>query len=229
MSIQLLLAIPDASYSGELKYIFETDGYAIRETQSIRDAVRALKGQPADLILCDMQYADGTGLTLIEKVREKSQAPMIVVTEVAEDLTKVLALEYGADDFLVKPFNILELKARMRSVLRRSTAVVEQDKRWIITVGELSLHIIGRQVQYGDQTIELTGKEFDILLALASDPGTIFDRHKLAMTVWNDNFVGDVRTVDVHVKRIRRKFKDAGVLKPPLQTKWGEGYYIPKM
>ena len=219
---QLLLAIPDADYRSELNYVFEADGYGIRQARRIREVINALE-QPVDLILCDMQYPDGTGLTLIEKVREVSQAPMIVVTDVAEDLQKVLALEYGADDFLVKPFNILELKARMRSVLRRGSHT-GQAAGFVVSAGPLNLNIIGRQVQYGNTVLELTGREFDILLVLASSPGEIFSRYKLAEIVWGD-FVGDIRAVDVHIKRIRKKFYDAGFRQAPLKTKWGEGYY----
>lgn len=220
---QLLLAIPDNDYRNELNYIFAADGYGIRQARRIREVMHALE-QPVDLILCDMQYPDGTGLVLIEKVREVSMAPLIVVTDVAEDLQRVLALEYGADDFLVKPFNILELKARMRSVMRRGNQ--DQNSRFTVTAGALTLNLIGRQVQYGDSVLDLTGKEFDILLVLASEPGEIFSRYKLAEIAWAGEFIGDIRALDVHIKRIRKKFYDAGVKDPPLMTKWGEGYYF---
>lgn len=221
---QLLLAIPDNEYRGELHYIFEADGYGIQQARRIREVMDVL-AKPVDLILCDMQYPDGTGLTLIEKVREVTAAPLIVVTDVAEDLQKVLALEYGADDVIVKPFNILELKARMRSLLRRGQKQ-EQDSNFTVTAGALTLNIIGRQVEYAGKVLELTGREFDILLVLASEPEEIFSRYKLAEIVWGGDFVGDIRGVDVHVKRIRRKFYDAGIKEPPLKTKWGEGYYF---
>lgn len=221
---QLLLAIPDNDYRNELNYVFEADGYGIRQARRIREVMTALE-QPVDLILCDMQYPDGTGLSLIEKVREVSGAPLIVITDLAEDLQKVLALEYGADDFLVKPFNILELKARMRTVLRRGSPR-EQGTDFTVTAGDLTLNIIGRQVQYGNTVLDLTGREFDILLVLASEPGEIFSRYKLAEIVWGGDFVGDIRAVDVHVKRIRKKFSEAGITEPPLRTKWGEGYYF---
>lgn len=221
---QLLLAIPDNDYRNELNYVFEADGYDIRQARKIREVIKALE-QPVDLILCDMQYPDGTGLTLIEKVRELTQAPLIVITDIAEDLQKVLALEYGADDFLVKPFNILELKARMRTVLRRGKSK-EQGMEFTVTTGELTLNIIGRQVQYGTVVLDLTGREFDILLVLATEPGEIFSRYRLAEIVWGGDFIGDIRAVDVHVKRIRKKFHEAGIADPPLKTKWGEGYYL---
>lgn len=221
---QLLLAIPDNDYRNELNYVFEADGYGIRQARRIRDVMASLE-HPVDIILCDMQYPDGTGLALIEKIREISHAPLIVITDVAEDLQKVLALEYGADDFLVKPFNILELKARMRSVMRRGKGS-EQHSDFTVTAGELTLNIIGRQVQYGNTVLDLTGREFDILLVLASEPGEIFSRYKLAEIVWGGDFVGDIRAVDVHVKRIRKKFYDADIDDPPLRTKWGEGYYF---
>ncbi len=226
MKTKLLLALPEASYRSELAYIFEADGYEIKQASTIREVVRFAESQAVDLILSDMRYSDGTGLVLIEKVREMTSAPIIVVTDISEDLSKVLALEYGADDLLVKPFNILELKARMRSVLRRAHTPIDQEKRWVVQVGDLTLRIIGRQVQYKETLIDFTGKEFDILLTLASEPGEIISRLKLAETVWNEDYVGDIRTVDVHIKRIRKKFKDAGITKPPVQTKWGEGYYL---
>lgn len=226
MKKHLIIAIPESGYRNELAYIFQGDGYAITEAKTIRDVLNALEEQDAAMVLADMQFSDGSGLMLIEKVREISSAAILMVTDQAEDLNKVLALEYGADDFLVKPFNILELKARMRSVLRRTQQVGLGESNLQMDVEGLHISIIGRLVEYKGVTIELTGKEMDVLLILAQEPGKIFTRLQLAEAIWGEDYIGDIRTIDVHIKRIRKKFMEQKIAQPPVATKWGEGYYL---
>lgn len=223
---RLIIAIPDEGYRSELSYVFQGDGYEIIEAKTIREVLRHVAEGPVSMLLVDMNYSDGSGLELIEKVRENSQAPIIVITAVAEDLNKVLALEYGADDFLVKPFNILELKARMRSIMRRTQSTTLQDAQMTMQVGELHIQIIGRMISYEGVEFELTGREMDLLLVMAQEPEKVFTRLQLAEAIWGEDYIGDIRAIDVHIKRIRRKFLDNKIKNPPVATQWGEGYFL---
>lgn len=226
MKTQLLLALPDPTYRDELRYVFEADGYGIREAETIKEAAAAVESHDTDIVLSDMQYRDGTGLAMIERLRKSTPAPILIVTDIAEDLNKVLAFEYGADDFLVKPFNILELKARMRAVLRRTRSGELSVSHHEMNVGSLRLNWIGHRATYNETALDFTATEFDVLYILASDPGEIYSRYRLAEAIWSDDYTGDIRTLDVHIKRIRQKFREAGFDRPPIHTKWGEGYYF---
>lgn len=153
--------------------------------------------------------------------------PTIFVTEVNDDIQKVLALEYGADDYIVYPFNILELKARIRAVLRRVAKNEDKnsvDKDNEIVINNFKFSIVGRMVTLDDEEIDLTGKEFDILYILVSNPGKVTSREDIAKEIWGENYEGHLRTVDVHIKRLREKIDDKE--STLIRTKWGEGYYF---
>lgn len=231
MELDIMLVNSDDNYSRELMLSFETEDYNISRYKTIDQSLRALKEKSFDLALIDMVFEDGTGLDLKKKMGELQDIPTIVVTEVSDDIQKVLALEYGADDYIVRPFNILELKARIRAVLRRvsSLKLIEEEfrqKSQSLICGELEINIVGRTVRRCGEDIDLTGKEFDFLYILALNPGHVYSREELAEKIWGENYEGHLRTVDVHIRRLREKLENKETQNQYILTKWGEGYYI---
>ncbi|MDO5689899.1 MAG: response regulator transcription factor [Tissierellia bacterium] len=231
MSLNIILINQDDSYSNELIYSFETENYQITLATSIKDALEKIRKHNYDLALIDMVFSDGTGLDLKKQMNEVRNIPTIVVTQISEDIQKVLALEYGCDDYIVRPFNILELKARIRAVLRR----VGESKRkedeaklrsQIIESGDFEFNIVGRKVRCRGLDVDLTGKEFDLFFILATNPGEVFSREQLAEKIWGENYEGHLRTVDVHIRRLREKIGSGEGKEQFIQTKWGEGYYF---
>lgn len=231
MGLNIILVNPDEDYTEELIYSFETENYQISKSQTVKDAIEKIKKHDFDLALIEMVYSDGTGLDLKKQMNEIKDIPTIVVTQVSEDIQKVLALEYGADDYIVRPFNILELKARIRAVMRRvgeSRKKEEEAKQksQIIESGDFEFNIVGRKVRLRGEDIDLTGKEFDLLFILALNPGQIFSRDQLAEKIWGEDYEGHLRTVDVHIRRLREKIESDEEFSQYIQTKWGEGYYF---
>lgn len=231
MELDIMLVNGDDEYSQELILSFETEDYNISRFCTAAEALEAFKEKEYDLALIDMEFEDGTGLDLKKRMNEIRDIPTIVVTEVSDDIQKVLALEYGADDYIVRPFNILELKARIRAVLRRviDSKKIEEELRQnsqTLTYGDLEINIVGRTVSKDGEDIDLTGKEFDFLYILALNPGHVFSRDELAEKIWGQEYEGHLRTVDVHIRRLREKLEDDDTGNQYIQTKWGEGYYI---
>lgn len=207
MSLKILLAFPESSYREEIVYNFSSDvNYEINNCSTIEDALKFIQKEEYDIVLMDMIFKDGTGLDLKKKMNDIIDIPTIFVTEVNDDIQKVLALEYGADDYIVYPFNILELKARIRAVLRRVAKNEDKnsvDKDNEIVINNFKFSIVGRMVTLDDEEIDLTGKEFDILYILVSNPGKVTSREDIAKEIWGENYEGHLRTVDVHIKRLR--------------------------
>lgn len=231
MSLNIILINQDQTYINELVYSFEVEHYKITCINNIKDAIENIKKNDYDLALIDMVYPDGTGLDLKKKMNEIKNIPTIVVTKVSEDIQKVLALEYGVDDYIVRPFNILELKARIRAVLRRvvefkNKEELDKKKKQVIEAGDFEFNIVGRKVKLKGVDIDLTGKEFDFLYLLATHPGQVFSRAKLAEEVWGEDYDGHLRTVDVHIRRLREKISKEAPESHYIQTKWSEGYYF---
>ena len=228
MSLKILLAFPESSYREEIVYNFSSDvNYEINNCSTIEDALKFIQKEEYDIVLMDMIFKDGTGLDLKKKMNDIIDIPTIFVTEVNDDIQKVLALEYGADDYIVYPFNILELKARIRAVLRRVAKNEDKnsvDKDNEIVINNFKFSIVGRIVTLDDEEIDLTGKEFDILYILVSNPGKVTSREDIAKEIWGENYEGHLRTVDVHIKRLREKIDDKE--STLIRTKWGEGYYF---
>ena len=160
-------------------------------------------------------------------IREKSDVPIIMLTAKADDMDKILGLEYGADDYVTKPFNILEVKARIKAIIRRTRnkgKPKEQEK--VITAGDMKIDIDGRRVFIKDKEVNLTAKEFDLLELLVTSPNKVFDREKLLDMVWGYDYPGNVRTVDVHIRRLREKIETNPNEPKYIHTKWGVGYYF---
>ena len=173
-----------------------------------------------------MNFKDGTGLDLKRKLNEFCDIPTIVTTTLKDDMQKILIFEYGADDYLIYPFNILELKARIRAIMRRF-GQRRTDIDNLIFADDLEFNIVGRTVKLKGEEVDLTGKEFDILYIMAINPEKIFSREDIAKTVWKEEHVSDYRKIDVHIRRLREKINIGNITY--IQTKWGEGYYYKKI
>ena len=210
-----------------LKYSLEQDGY---QTDSAMDGEEALKkffSGNYDLILLDVMLPGVDGIEVCQRVRERSNVPIIMLTAKGEDMDKILGLEYGADDYMTKPFNILEVKARIKSIFRRSQPVQETaDERRIVRVHDLEVNCQSRTVTLGGEVIRLTAKEFDLLQLLITHRGKVYDREELLESVWKYDYMGEVRTVDVHIRRLREKIERDSSKLEFILTKWGVGYYF---
>ena len=181
-----------------------------------------------DLILLDVMLPKMDGLEVCQQTREFSQVPIIMVTAKGEDMDKIMGLEYGADDYITKPFNILELKARIKAILRRSVkkAPTKTQEKKVLKARDLELSFDSRRVFISGKEVNLTAKEFDLLELLMENPGKVYSREKLLDTVWGYDYPGDVRTVDVHVRRLREKIEVNPSEPKYIFTKWGVGYYF---
>lgn len=195
------------------------------------EAIELAKKTEYDVVLLDVMLPKFDGFEVCQAIREFSEMPIIMLTAKVGDMDKILGLEYGADDYITKPFNILEVKARIKAIIRRNSKKVraaDQDENRMITAGDLKLDREGRRVFIGDREINLTAKEFDLLELLACNPNKVYSRENLLTSVWGNKASesGDVRTVDVHVRRLREKIEPSPSEPRYVHTKWGVGYYF---
>ncbi|MBS4537149.1 response regulator transcription factor [Clostridium sp. D2Q-11] len=226
MASNILIVDDEALLVKGLKYSLEQDSYDIDTAYDGREALNKAKSNEYDLIILDLMLPEMDGLEVCQKIRETSQVPIIMLTAKGEDMNKILGLEYGADDYLTKPFNILELKARIKAILRRSISKESKIGDQVIHVEEFTINTLGRKVSIGDKDVNLTAKEFDLLLLLATNPGKVFTREELLEIIWGYEYFGDLRTVDVHIRRLREKIEKNSSQAEYILTKWGVGYYF---
>lgn len=225
MGGKILIVDNDKSFVKGLKYSLEQDGYTIDISGFGKDVIDRVSKRSYEMILLELDLPDMSGLTICQNIRNISTIPIIFLTAVEEDIKKILALEYGADDYLVKPFNILELKARMKAIFRRVNNNNDSAK-YLIETKDFTINTLGRKITSFEGEINLTGKEFDLLYVLASNPGKVFTREDLLEKVWGYAYYGDLRTVDVHIRRIREKIEKDPRAAKYILTKWGIGYYF---
>ncbi len=166
------------------------------------------------------------GIEVCQRIREKSNVPIIMLTAKGDDMDKILGLEYGADDYMTKPFNILEVKARMKTIFRRSAMMQKENVQRIVTVRDMTVNLNNRSVTVGDREVNLTAKEFDLLQLFVTNRGKVFSREALLETIWKYDYLGDLRTVDVHIRRLREKIEKIPSQPEYIFTKWGVGYYF---
>ena len=209
-----------------LKYSLEQDNYDVDSALDGNEALRKIDSNEYDMIILDIILPEMDGLEVCQKIREKSNVPILILTSKDEDMNKILGLEYGADDYMTKPFNILELKARMKAILRRTKMTNQKPNEQTILVDDFIINALGRKVSVHGQEINLTAKEFDLLLLLATNPGKVFSREELLEIIWGYEYFGDLRTVDVHVRRLREKIESKTDNYEYILTKWGVGYYF---
>ena len=207
-----------------IKFNLENDGYTAYDGAQ---ALSMVKEQKYDIIILDLMLPEVNGLEVCRKIRENSNVPVIMLTAKSEGVDKLIGFEYGADDYVTKPFDILELKARIRAILRRAgsqpTSDLQDDQ---IKVGDLLIDTAQRSVFKNGRATDLTAKEFDLLVMLARNPGRVFSREGLLSVVWGEDYPGDIRTVDVHVRRLREKLETDDANPEYILTKWGVGYYF---
>ena len=209
-----------------LKYSLEQDNY---ETDSAMDGEEALNKFFAgryDLVLLDVMLPKVDGIEVCQRIREKSTVPIIMLTAKGEDMDKILGLEYGADDYMTKPFNILEVKSRIKAIFRRTAMMQKESTQSILTVRDMRINLNNRSVTIGQKEINLTAKEFDLLQLFVSNRGKVFSRENLLETIWKYDYLGDLRTVDVHIRRLREKIERDTSHPEFIFTKWGVGYYF---
>ena len=209
-----------------LKYSLEQDNY---ETDSAMDGEEALNKFFAgryELVLLDVMLPKVDGIEVCQRIREKSTVPIIMLTAKGEDMDKILGLEYGADDYMTKPFNILEVKSRIKAIFRRTAMMQKESTQSILTVRDMRINLNNRSVTIGQKEINLTAKEFDLLQLFVSNRGKVFSRENLLETIWKYDYLGDLRTVDVHIRRLREKIEKNPAQPEFIFTKWGVGYYF---
>ncbi|NLI90437.1 MAG: response regulator transcription factor [Epulopiscium sp.] len=209
-----------------IKFSLEQEGWEVDAAYDGQEALDLARSKEYDVILLDVMLPIFDGLEVCRQIRQTSNVPIIMLTAKGEDMDKIMGLEYGADDYVTKPFNILELKARIKAILRRVAQSDQKQTKKMIEVEGLRLEINSRRVFINDEEINLTAKEFDMLALLANSPGKVYSRDKLLDTIWGYDYPGDVRTVDVHVRRLREKIEPNPGQPEYIHTKWGVGYYF---
>ena len=226
MGKRILLVDDEPLILKGLKYTLEQEGY---ETDSAMDGEEALAkffAQPYDMILLDVMLPKLDGIAVCQRIREHSNVPIIMLTAKGEDMDKILGLEYGADDYMTKPFNILEVKARIKTIFRRTAMSQKDSGQKMIVVRDMQLNLNNRSVTIAGREVNLTAKEFDLLQLFASNRGKVFSRENLLETIWKYDYLGDLRTVDVHIRRLREKIERVPSQPEYIFTKWGVGYYF---
>ena len=211
-----------------LKFSLEQEGYEVDCAYDGQEAVDKCKEKEYDIVLLDLMLPILSGYEVCQQVREFSDMPIIMLTAKGDDMDKIVGLEYGADDYITKPFNILEVKARIKAIIRRNkkrSVSVPQEPKVIIS-GKMKLDIEAKRLYIEDIEIKLTVKEFDILKLLAENPGKIYSREQLLTIIWGSKYPGDARTVDVNVRRLREKIEENPAKPEYVHTKWGMGYYF---
>lgn len=209
-----------------IKFNFEQEGYIVEVAYDGAEALKLAKDKKLDLIILDWMLPEIDGLTVCQKVREFSNVPIIMLTAKTDDMDKILGLEYGADDYLTKPFNILELKARVKAIMRRAAAPENSGDKSKLTFGNITLDYNQRKITIEDKTIDLTSKEFDLMDLFLCNQGKVYSRENLLDMVWGYDYSGDARTVDVHIRRLREKIEPNAAEPVYIMTKWGAGYYF---
>ena len=208
-----------------IKFNLENEGYQVECAYDGAAAVELARNNKFDLLILDVMMPEVDGLEACMRIREFSNVPVIMLTAKSEDSDKLMGFECGADDYLTKPFNILELKARVRALLRRA-AGVQRSQGSVLTLGDLSLNTEERVAIRDGETVELTAKEYDLIELLMRNPRRVYSRENLMNVVWGYSYAGDYRTVDVHIRRLREKLEKNPAEPDHIMTKWGVGYYF---
>lgn len=212
-----------------IRFSLEQDGMEVDCAYDGEEALEMAKQKEYDVILLDVMLPKLTGFEVCQQIREFSDVPVIMLTAKGDDMDKILGLEYGADDYITKPFNILEVKARIKAIMRRTgSKQVKVEPSKMVEVGELKVDCESRRVFILDKEVNLTAKEFDLLELLMFNSNKVYSRENLLNLVWGYDYPGDVRTVDVHIRRLREKIESNPSEPNYIHTKWGVGYYFQK-
>jgi DNA-binding response OmpR family regulator len=222
-AVQSVLVVEDEpSIASFVSLYLKNAGFAVRAVTNGRDALAQVAAEQPSLIVLDLMLPDIDGIEICRRIRASSEVPILMLTARDEDVDKIIGLEVGADDYMTKPFNPRELVARVKSILRRAAPAKKERESEVMKHGDLSIDAGRREVKVGEQEIQLAPKEFDLLWELLDHKGLVLTRDQLLERVWGYTFAGDTRTVDVHVRQLRRKLGDAS----PIVTVWGVGYKV---
>ena len=208
-----------------IRFSLEQDGMEVDTAFDGEEALEMINEKEYDMVLLDLMLPKMDGLEVCQNIRGFSDVPIIIITAKSEDMDKIMGLEYGADDYITKPFNILEVKARIKAILRRNAKNNSDEYLRILEKGDIKMELDGRRLFVSGEEISLTAKEFDLLELMVGNPNKVFSREELLNTVWGYEYPGDVRTVDVHVRRLREKIESNPSEPKYVHTKWGVGYY----
>ena len=226
MAKRILLVDDEPILIKGLKYTLEKDGYEVLTASDGEEALQVFTDNPVDLVLLDVMLPKLDGILVCQRIRETDNVPIIMLTAKGEDMDKILGLEYGADDYMTKPFNILEVKARIKSILRRAAPSPSVEENKVIRVRDLTVNSVNRSVTLDGKEVRLTAKEFDLLNLFINNRGRVFSREEMLDAVWKNDYAGDERTVDVHIRRLREKVERNPTQPEFIFTKWGVGYYF---
>ena len=226
--MKILVVDDEALLVKGIRFNLKSDGYEVITGSNGQEAVELTKSESPDLVVLDVMMPVMDGLTACGKIREFSDVPIILLTAKADDMDKLMGFDHGADDYLTKPFNILELKARIRALLRRSARSEQKAAGNTLTIGTISLDLDGRNAYKNGQLADLPAKEFDVIEFLMRNPNRVYSREALLDTIWAYEYRSDIRTVDVHIRRLREKLEENPAEPKYILTKWGVGYYFRK-
>ena len=229
MARKVLIVDDDKLIVKGIRFSLEQDGMDVDCAYDGQEALDLIQKNEYDVVLLDVMLPVLTGFEVCQQVREFSDVPIIMLTAKGDDMDKILGLEYGADDYITKPFNILEVKARIKAIIRRSNAGHSHDENpKLLTYDVLKVDCDSRRAYIDEKEVNLTAKEFDLLELLMVHPNKVYSREELLNTVWGYDYPGDVRTVDVHIRRLREKIENKPSDPKYIHTKWGVGYYFQK-
>ena len=227
MKERILIIEDEPAIRSILSELLTDAGYTIEAAEDGLEGITKFRQQAFSLVLLDILMPKIDGYTVCEMIRQESDVPVIILTALDEEEAQVRAFELKADDYITKPFNILEVKARLKAIMRRTARPVQQEeKAKVIQVGDLKMDCESRRVFIGSREINLTAKEFDVLELLVFNPNKVYSRENLLNIVWGYEYPGDVRTVDVHIRRLREKIEENPSEPKYVHTKWGVGYYF---
>ena len=209
-----------------IRFSLEQEGMEVDCAYDGEEALAFAKNCEYDLVLLDVMLPKMDGFEVCQQIRDFSDMPIVMLTAKSEDMDKILGLEYGADDYITKPFNILEVKARIKAIMRRTAKRQETSTGTMVVKGALRIDCESRRVFIGEKEINLTAKEYDVLERLAMNPNKVYSRENLLNLIWGYDYPGDARTVDVHIRRLREKIETKPSEPKYVHTKWGVGYYF---
>ena len=224
MSKKVLVVDDEKLIVKGIRFSLEQDGMEVDCAYDGEEALSMVQNKEYDIILLDVMLPKKDGFEVCQQVREFSSVPIVMLTAKGEDMDKILGLEYGADDYITKPFNILEVKARIKAIMRRTTPKQKETVK-IVEDGDMKLYCDDRRAFVAGKEMNLTAKEFDVLELLVLNPNKVYSRESLLKLIWGNDYPGDVRTVDVHIRRLREKIEDNPSNPRYVHTKWGVGYY----
>ena len=226
--MKILVVDDEALLVKGIRFNLKSDGYEVITGSNGQEAVELTKSESPDLVVLDVMMPVMDGLTACGKIREFSDVPIILLTAKADDMDKLIGFDHGADDYLTKPFNILELKARIRAMLRRTGGNEKKEAGNRLVGGNITLDLDARNAYKGSELVVLTAKAFDVIEFLMRNAGRVYSREALLDTIWAYEYRSDIRTVDVHIRRLREKLEENPAEPRHILTKWGVGYYFSK-